>query len=102
MRGKLLLIVAVGAGVLVAAASAASLDLVRGTKGADDLNGTAGADLIYGYQGSDIIRAHGTALFKREGDKWVAVTSGGYRPAEAPDYATSTAPGAAAILDAMR
>ena len=33
MRGKLLLIVAVGAGVLVAAASAASLDLVRGTKG---------------------------------------------------------------------
>jgi TRAP transporter TAXI family solute receptor len=55
-----------------------------------------------GNKAGDIIRAHGTALFKREGDKWVAVTSGGYRPAEAPDYATSTAPGAAAILDAMR
>ena len=55
-----------------------------------------------GNKAGDIIRAHGTALYKREGDRWVAVTSGGYRPAEAPDYVTNTAPGAAAILEAMR
>ncbi|MGT2433187.1 hypothetical protein ACU4HD_38520 [Cupriavidus basilensis] len=47
-----------------------------------------------GNKAGDIIRAHGTALYKREGDRWVAVTSGGYRPAEAPDYVTNTAPGA--------
>jgi TRAP transporter TAXI family solute receptor len=55
-----------------------------------------------GNKAGDIIRAHGTALFRREGGRWIAVTSGGYRPAEAPDYATNAAPGAAAILDAMR
>jgi TRAP transporter TAXI family solute receptor len=55
-----------------------------------------------GNKAGDVIRAHGTALFKRDGDRWMDVVSGGYRPAEAPAYATNAPRGAAAILDAMR
>jgi TRAP transporter TAXI family solute receptor len=55
-----------------------------------------------GNKAGDVIRAHGTALFKRDGDRWVDVASGGYRPTEAPAYATNSPRGAAAILDAMR
>jgi TRAP transporter TAXI family solute receptor len=55
-----------------------------------------------GNKAGDVVRAHGTAVYKREGDRWVAVASGGYRPAAAPDYATNAPQGAAAILDAMR
>lgn len=55
-----------------------------------------------GNKAGDIIRAHGTALYRREGDNWVAVSAGGYRPAEAPAYATNATQGPTAILDAMR
>ncbi|AMO25292.1 TAXI family TRAP transporter solute-binding subunit [Ramlibacter solisilvae] len=55
-----------------------------------------------GNKAGDIVRAHGTALYKREADHWVAVAGAGFRPKEAPAYATNTATGPAAILDAMR
>ena len=55
-----------------------------------------------GNKAGDIVRAHGTALYKREGDKWEAIVSGGYRPSAAPAYATNAPQGPAAILDAMR
>jgi hypothetical protein len=55
-----------------------------------------------GNRAGDVIRAHGTALYKRDGDRWVPVASAGYQPANAPAYATNAPQGAAAILDAMR
>jgi TRAP transporter TAXI family solute receptor len=55
-----------------------------------------------GNRAGEIVRAHGTALYRREGNRWVAVASGGYRPAAAPAYATNAPQGAAAILEAMR
>lgn len=56
-----------------------------------------------GNKAGDIVLGHGTALYKREGDAWVAVAGGAYRPAEAPSYATNAAAtGPTAILDAMR
>jgi TRAP transporter TAXI family solute receptor len=55
-----------------------------------------------GNKAGDVLRAHGAALYKREGDRWAAVTSGSFRPTVAPAYATNVPQGAAAILDAMR
>jgi TRAP transporter TAXI family solute receptor len=55
-----------------------------------------------GNKAGDVVRAHGTALYRREGGQWVAVSSGGYRPSAAPAYATNAPQGTAAILDAMR
>jgi TRAP transporter TAXI family solute receptor len=56
-----------------------------------------------GNKAGDLIRAHGTALYKREQDRWVSAATAGYRPQAPPAYATSAPPeGAAAILDAMR
>jgi hypothetical protein len=55
-----------------------------------------------GNKAGDVLRAHGTALYKRDGDRWLDVASGGYRPATAPAYATNAPQGAAAILEAMR
>ena len=55
-----------------------------------------------GNKAGDIVRAHGTAIFRRDGDRWVDASSGGYRPVTAPAYATNAPQGAAAILDAMR
>jgi TRAP transporter TAXI family solute receptor len=56
-----------------------------------------------GNKAGDRVSAHGTALYRRDGDTWVAVAPAGYRPSEAPAYATSApARGPAAILDAMR
>lgn len=55
-----------------------------------------------GNKAGDVVRAHGTALYKREGDRWVAAAPGGYRPTEAPAYATNAALGPAALLDQMR
>lgn len=55
-----------------------------------------------GNKAGDVVRAHGTALYKREGDRWVAVAGGSFRPAEAPSYATNTAAGPAAMLEDMR
>ena len=55
-----------------------------------------------GNKAGDVVRAHGTALYKRDGGAWVPVVSGGYRPAPAPAYATSEPEGAAGVLEAMR
>ncbi|QPF71495.1 TAXI family TRAP transporter solute-binding subunit [Roseateles sp. DAIF2] len=56
-----------------------------------------------GNRGGDIVRAHGTALYQRDGEQWQAVAPGGYAPAAAPAYATDTPPSrAATLLDAMR
>jgi TRAP transporter TAXI family solute receptor len=55
-----------------------------------------------GNRAGDVVRARGTALYKRDGDRWVPVTAAGYQPASAPAYATNAPQGAAAILDAMR
>ena len=56
-----------------------------------------------GNKAGDVVRAHGTALYKREGDGWAPVISGAYAPTAAPAYAT-TAPqgGAAGILASIR
>src|SRR5262245_6059324 len=55
-----------------------------------------------GNRAGDVVRAHGTALYKRDGSTWVAVTTGGFRPTAAPAYATNAPQGAAATLEAMR
>ncbi len=55
-----------------------------------------------GNKAGDILRAHGTALYRRDGERWVSVQPAGYRPAEAPAVATNAPTGPAAILDAMR
>jgi TRAP transporter TAXI family solute receptor len=56
-----------------------------------------------GNKAGDIVRAHGTALYRRDGDSWASVASGGYRPSAAPAYATNAPQsGAAATLEAMR
>jgi TRAP transporter TAXI family solute receptor len=55
-----------------------------------------------GNKAGDIVVAHGTAVYRREGDKWVAVGGGGFRPAEAPAYATNAPAGPAAMLEEMR
>lgn len=55
-----------------------------------------------GNQAGDVVRAHGAAIYKREGDAWVAVAAGGYRPAQAPTYATNAPAGPAAMLEDMR
>jgi TRAP transporter TAXI family solute receptor len=55
-----------------------------------------------GNEAGDIVEAHGTALYKREGNRWVAVAGAGFRPTVAPSYATNAATGPAAILEAIR
>ncbi|MCW5604428.1 MAG: TAXI family TRAP transporter solute-binding subunit [Burkholderiales bacterium] len=55
-----------------------------------------------GNKTGDVLRAHGTALYRHDGDRWMPVASGGYQPVTAPAYATSAPQGAAAILDEMR
>jgi TRAP transporter TAXI family solute receptor len=55
-----------------------------------------------GNKAGDIVKVHGTALYKQEGEQWVMVAGAGFRPAEAPSYATNAAIGPAAILEAMR
>ena len=51
-----------------------------------------------GNKAGDVVLAHGTALYKREGDGWAPVVSGGYAPTAAPAYATSAPQGGAAGL----
>lgn len=55
-----------------------------------------------GNKAGDIVRVHGTALYQRAGERWVAVATSGYQPAAAPAYATNAPQGPAAILEAMR
>ena len=47
--------------------------------------------------------AHGTALYKREGEGWAPTVSGGFAPTEPPAYATAAAQGGAiGMIDQMR
>jgi len=56
-----------------------------------------------GNKAGDRVLAHGTALYKREGDGWASVASGGFSPAEPPSYATAAAQGGAVgMVDSMR
>jgi TRAP transporter TAXI family solute receptor len=56
-----------------------------------------------GNKAGDRVIAHGTALYRRDGDRWVAVTSGGFVPAVPPEYATGAPPGdPIGMLDSMR
>jgi TRAP transporter TAXI family solute receptor len=56
-----------------------------------------------GNRAGDVLRAHGTALYKRETGGWASVATAGYRPPEAPAYATGAPQGGpAAVLDAIR
>ena len=55
-----------------------------------------------GNKAGDMLTAHGTMLFRRDGERWVPAITGGYKPPEAPDYATTAVTGPAAVLDAMR
>ena len=56
-----------------------------------------------GNKAGDRVLAHGTALYKREGDAWASVASGGFSPTDPPSYATAAAQGGAVgIIDQMR
>lgn len=55
-----------------------------------------------GNKAGDVVKAHGTALYKREGSGWVAVVSGGFSPTTAPSYASGSQGGVAGKLDALR
>jgi TRAP transporter TAXI family solute receptor len=55
-----------------------------------------------GNKKDDRLRVHGTTLYRRDGDTWVAVVSGAFRPSVAPTYATNEPQGAVAILEAIR
>jgi TRAP transporter TAXI family solute receptor len=55
-----------------------------------------------GNKAGDLLKAHGTALYRKQGDQWVGVVTAGFKPAAAPSYATNAPQGAAAILEAMR
>ena len=56
-----------------------------------------------GNKAGDLIRAHGTALYKRETGGWAPIVSGGFAPSAIPGY-VSAAPqgGVAGLLDSMR
>jgi TRAP transporter TAXI family solute receptor len=56
-----------------------------------------------GNKAGDIVRAHGTALYKREGDGWKPVVSGGYAPSTVPAYAAAAPKGGTVgALDSLR
>ena len=56
-----------------------------------------------GNKAGDRVLAHGTALYKREGDAWTPIVSAGFTPTDAPSYATAAAQsGAVGIIDQMR
>ena len=56
-----------------------------------------------GNKAGDRVLAHGTALYKREGDGWAPTVSGGFAPTDPPAYATAAAQGGAVgMIDQMR
>jgi TRAP transporter TAXI family solute receptor len=56
-----------------------------------------------GNKAGDVIRAHGTALYKRDGAGWVPVVSGGYSPSTVPAYAAQAPQGGTAgVLNSLR
>jgi len=55
-----------------------------------------------GNQAGDFIRAHGTMIYKRNGDQWVAVAPQGFRTVVAPEFAAGAArPAPEKLLEAM-
>lgn len=54
-----------------------------------------------GNKVGDVISARGTAIYREDGERWVAVAPAGFRPAEAPTYATSTGTPAQELLAAI-
>jgi TRAP transporter TAXI family solute receptor len=56
-----------------------------------------------GNKAGDVVLAHGTALYKRDGERWIPVVAGGFEPAAAPAYATNAPQSrAGAMLEAIR
>jgi len=56
-----------------------------------------------GNKAGDRVLAHGTALYKREGEGWAPTVSAGFAPTEPPAYATAAAQGGAiGMIDQMR
>ena len=56
-----------------------------------------------GNKAGDRVLAHGTVLYKREGDNWAQTVSAGFAPTEAPAYATAAVQGGAVgLVDQMR
>ena len=56
-----------------------------------------------GNKAGDRVLAHGTALYNRDGNTWVAIVSGGFAPADPPSYATAAPQGGAiGMIDQMR
>lgn len=56
-----------------------------------------------GNKTGDRVTAHGTALYRREGEAWQPTTAAGFAPSQAPGYATAApSGGAAGMIDQMR
>jgi TRAP transporter TAXI family solute receptor len=55
-----------------------------------------------GNRAGDIITAHGTALYRHDGQRWVAIVPGGYQPPVAPGFAVAPTEGVGAILAGLR
>ena len=56
-----------------------------------------------GNKAGDRVLAHGTALYKREGEGWAPTVSAGFSPTEPPAYATAAPQGGAiGMIDQMR
>ena len=56
-----------------------------------------------GNKAGDRVLAHGTALYKREGEGWAPTVSAGFAPTEPPAYATAAPQGGAiGMIDQMR
>lgn len=57
-----------------------------------------------GNKAGDVLRAHGTVVYRREGEAWAPVAPGGYAPGAAPPYAAAAAAqgGPAGALAALR
>ncbi len=55
-----------------------------------------------GNHAGDVIRAHGTALYRRDGDTWTAVAPAGYKPPVAPGVVANRPEGIQAILAGFR
>jgi TRAP transporter TAXI family solute receptor len=56
-----------------------------------------------GNKAGDRIVAHGTALYRRDGERWIPVAAAGFAATSPPPYAgAAPQPGAVGILDSMR
>lgn len=56
-----------------------------------------------GNKAGDVVRAHGSAIYKREGDRWVAAAPQGYRATAAPEVdAGAPRPAPEVLLEAMK